>query len=66
MRIGPRSLVVGAALAVAAHSPTARAQEPPFTPVTEAMLLDPDPADWINWRRTLDGWGFWREERLTR
>ena len=22
------------------------------------MLLDPDPADWINWRRTLDGWGY--------
>ena len=22
------------------------------------MLLEPDPADWINWRRTLDGWGY--------
>ena len=58
MRIGARSLVVGAALAVAAHTLPARAQEPPFTPVTEAMLLEPDPADWINWRRTLDGWGY--------
>ena len=22
------------------------------------MLHDPDPDDWINWRRTLDGWGY--------
>src|SRR5262245_7464926 len=29
-----------------------------FKPVTEAMLLNPDPADWPNWRRTLDGWGY--------
>ena len=36
----------------------ATAQDREFTPVTDAMLADPDPADWINWRRTLDGWGF--------
>jgi PQQ-dependent dehydrogenase (methanol/ethanol family) len=29
-----------------------------FTPVTDAMLQDPDPADWLMWRRTLDGWGY--------
>ena len=29
-----------------------------FVPVTDAMLQDPDPADWPMWRRTLDGWGF--------
>src|SRR5262245_39448537 len=29
-----------------------------FVPVTEAALLNPDPADWPNWRRTLDGWGY--------
>ena len=29
-----------------------------FKPVTEAMLLNPDPADWLHWRRTLDGWGY--------
>jgi alcohol dehydrogenase (cytochrome c) len=27
-------------------------------PVTSAMLLNPDPADWLHWRRTLDGWGY--------
>lgn len=30
----------------------------PFTPVSDAMLQDPDPADWLMWRRTLDGWGY--------
>jgi alcohol dehydrogenase (cytochrome c) len=29
-----------------------------FTPVTDAMLLNPPPGDWLNWRRTLDGWGY--------
>jgi alcohol dehydrogenase (cytochrome c) len=29
-----------------------------FKPVTDAMLLNPDASDWINWRRTLDGWGY--------
>src|SRR5947207_13836411 len=27
-------------------------------PVTEAMLESPDPAEWLSWRRTLDGWGY--------
>jgi alcohol dehydrogenase (cytochrome c) len=29
-----------------------------MTPVTEAMLQNPSPSDWINWRRTRDGSGF--------
>ena len=38
---------------------TANAQEPPRTisPVTDEMLANPDPADWLMWRRTFDGWG---------
>ena len=36
----------------------AMAQDRALTPVTDAMLQDPDPADWLNWRRTLDGWGY--------
>jgi alcohol dehydrogenase (cytochrome c) len=36
------------------------AQEPStaFTSVTDAMLANPDPADWLMWRRTLDNWGY--------
>ncbi|MXY16803.1 MAG: PQQ-binding-like beta-propeller repeat protein [Acidobacteria bacterium] len=29
-----------------------------FTPVTDAEIQDPDPADWLMWRRTLDSWGY--------
>ena len=29
-----------------------------FVPVTDAMLNDPDPADWLTWRRTANGWGY--------
>ena len=34
------------------------AQEGEFVPVTDAMLENPDPADWLMWRRTHDGWGY--------
>ena len=40
-------------------SSTARAQSSAdFVPVTDAMLRNPDPVDWLNWRRTLNGWGY--------
>ena len=29
-----------------------------FVPVTDSMLQNPDPADWLMWRRTLDLWGY--------
>ncbi|MBN1239463.1 MAG: PQQ-binding-like beta-propeller repeat protein [Gammaproteobacteria bacterium] len=28
-----------------------------FEPVTDEMLQNPDPADWLMWRRTLNHWG---------
>lgn len=34
------------------------AQVEDFEPVTQETLLNPDPADWIHWRRTLDSWGY--------
>ncbi len=39
---------------------TLHAQSPGsgFVPVTEAALLNPDPDDWLMWRRTLDLWGY--------
>ena len=29
-----------------------------FIPVTDSMLQNPDPADWLMWRRTLNSWGY--------
>src|SRR5947209_13990030 len=34
------------------------AQAPNFAPVTDRMLENPDPADWLMWRRTLNSWGY--------
>lgn len=34
------------------------AQTPNIRPVTDATLQNPDPSDWLSWRRTLDGSGF--------
>jgi alcohol dehydrogenase (cytochrome c) len=33
-------------------------QDRPFRPVTEAMLRNPAPADWLHWRRTDNAWGY--------
>jgi alcohol dehydrogenase (cytochrome c) len=29
-----------------------------FVPVTDRMLQNPDPNDWLMWRRTLNSWGY--------
>ena len=54
-----RCLVLAAAVLLTAASGPAQAQpQGEFTPVTDAMLQDPAPGDWLMWRRTLDGWGY--------
>ena len=34
--------------------------------MTDAVLQDPDPADWLMWRRTLNGWGYSPLDQITR
>jgi alcohol dehydrogenase (cytochrome c) len=52
-------LVIAAGVAVAAQSPRMPAAGPrPYVPVTDEMLWKPDPANWLSWRRTLDGWAY--------
>jgi PQQ-dependent dehydrogenase (methanol/ethanol family) len=44
-----------------------RAQEPRrFVPVTDEMLQKPPAADWLMWRRTLDGWGYSPLDQINR
>ena len=50
-----RLALVSAAVAIVLASPVGTAQVNDFTPVTDAMLQRPDAADWLSWRRTLDG-----------
>ena len=48
-----------AAAFVTLAPPAAQAQPASdFVPVTDEMLQDPAPGDWLMWRRTLDGWGY--------
>jgi PQQ-dependent dehydrogenase (methanol/ethanol family) len=54
-----------AALCLAAAFAT-EAAERPFRPVTDAMLRNPDPADWLMWRRTLDAWGYSPLDKIDR
>ena len=56
----PAGAALIAATAFWVASPTAlNAQESnSFRPVTDAMLQDPAPKDWLMWRRTLDSWGY--------
>jgi alcohol dehydrogenase (cytochrome c) len=37
-----------------------------LSPVTDAMLQNPPPSDWLSWRRTLDGQGFSPLDQITR
>ena len=37
-----------------------------FRPVTQEMLNNPDPADWLMWRRTYNGWGYSPLDQINR
>ncbi|MEE2964182.1 MAG: PQQ-binding-like beta-propeller repeat protein [Acidobacteriota bacterium] len=60
--------IVALCLAVIQAAPlTVHAQSTDdFRPVTDAMLADPSPNDWLMWRRTLDGWGYSPLDQITR
>lgn len=57
--------VACAAFAVAAGVP-GQAQVESLTPVTDTVLQNPDPANWLMWRRTLDSWGYSPLDQITR
>ncbi|MBI2185493.1 MAG: PQQ-binding-like beta-propeller repeat protein [Acidobacteria bacterium] len=52
--LGAFTVAALALVPLVAQGPAARS----FTPVTDAMLRNPSPNDWLHWRRTLDGWGY--------
>src|SRR3984893_3984350 len=37
-----------------------------FRPVTEPMLRNPAPGDWLNWRRTDNAWGYSPLDQINR
>lgn len=60
------ALGLGCALTAAIGVAAPYAQNDDYRPVTDAMLQDPAPGDWLNWRRTLDGWGYSPLDEITR
>ena len=52
------TLVLTLLPALAGPSPLQAQSARDFVPVTDAMLQDPAPGDWLMWRRTLNGWGY--------
>lgn len=51
-------VVLGTALAGFAVAQAGGQVVVDFVPVTDAEIQQPDPADWLSWRRTLDSWGY--------
>ena len=51
-------VAAAAALLTAAAGTAIARPTDDFVPVTDAMLQEPAPGDWLMWRRTLDGWGY--------
>ncbi|MCY3929020.1 MAG: hypothetical protein OXG81_12170, partial [Acidobacteria bacterium] len=55
-----------AVTAVALVGPAVHAQSgEPFVPVTDEMLENPAPEDWLMWRRTANGWGYSPLDQIT-
>jgi len=55
------SLLVLPGLYSVAQQPAAH-----FVPVTDQMLQNPDPADWLMWRRTFNSWGYSPLDQINR
>ncbi len=55
--MGFRRFIGTGSMALAAVAQASAQVAPAFEPVTDAMLQNPDPKDWLRWRRTLDSRG---------
>ncbi|MCC6984766.1 MAG: PQQ-binding-like beta-propeller repeat protein [Bauldia sp.] len=59
------ALWAGTGTAVAQNNAANQALLDAYTPVTEDMLANPAPEDWINWRRTEDNWAHSPLDQIT-
>ena len=62
------ALLTGASFALVAQTAPPQAPQSPtaFVPVSDEMLWKPNPANWLSWRRTLDGWGYSPLDQINR
>jgi alcohol dehydrogenase (cytochrome c) len=56
-RDATRATCIGFLSALAASPAAAQNPTDAYTPVSEAMLVDPPDGDWLMWRRTYNHWG---------
>jgi alcohol dehydrogenase (cytochrome c) len=61
-----RKRAMAGAVAVMLGSVLMGGQAREFTPVTDAMLQNPDPGAWLNWRRTQNAWGYSPLDQINR
>lgn len=59
-------IAVSISITVALGSLWLAAQVKDFRAVTEAMLRNPAPGDWLNWRRTDNAWGYSPLDQINR
>ena len=53
-----RSALPAILLSAGLGAPAAAAELDDFVPVTDAMIEQPAPGDWLSWRRTQNGWAY--------
>ena len=53
--VGRVCVAIAATLLCLLTGSVVSAQIEDYRPVTDEMLQNPEPADWLSWRRTLDG-----------
>jgi PQQ-dependent dehydrogenase (methanol/ethanol family) len=59
-------LIVAFSLVLIPGARSVAQQTSAFVPVTDAMLQNPNPADWLMWRRTLNSWGYSPLDQINR
>src|SRR5690554_5065603 len=59
-------MAVGLLTLGALPSAMAQSEVAAFSPISADTLLDPDPADWLMWRRTYDAWGYTPLDQISR
>ena len=59
------AMAVGLGLTLAGTTTLGALQDQSYTPVTSERLLDPEPHNWLMYRRTYDGWGYSPLDQIT-
>ena len=62
MKVGAVLTVLVAVLITGSN---AAAEVQDYVPVTDDMLTDPPPGEWLNWRGNRAGWGYSRLDQIT-